>query len=70
MGERLLCKQEVVGSSPITSTTARTRQRSCRAAAAMRLRRESAPAFVASRGSRALARRERRAWKRAPSIGE
>ena len=24
MGERLLCKQEVVGSIPITSTTART----------------------------------------------
>ena len=26
MGERLLCKQEVVGSIPITSTTARTMQ--------------------------------------------
>ncbi len=30
MGERLLCKQEVVGSIPITSTTARTLQSSVR----------------------------------------
>ena len=36
MGERLLCKQEVVGSIPITSTTARTLQRSVRREARQR----------------------------------
>jgi hypothetical protein len=49
LGERLLCKQEVVGSIPITSTTeraqlvstARTIYRSSRAAPAVRLHRES-----------------------------
>ena len=53
MGERLLCKQEVVGSIPITSTTARTLQSSVRRKAQQRLRsnRESAP-----RGAREIDR--------------
>ena len=29
MGERLLCKQEVIGSNPFTSTTAATALRPC-----------------------------------------
>ena len=38
MGERLLCKQEVIGSIPFTSTTGHGRLRHCAAAAATGLR--------------------------------
>ena len=40
MGERLLCKQEVIGSIPFTSTTDFCAAK-CQGATAVRLRRES-----------------------------
>ena len=65
MGERLLCKQEVIGSIPFTSTTDRTMLRIVRvkAAAAVRLHRESTgfcDSKIPGRARRALARRKRR----------
>ena len=63
LGERLLCKQEVVGSIPITSTTERAKLVSSAAAVAQQPRehprKRCKASFVASRDSGALAPRER-----------
>ena len=50
MGERLLCKQEVVGSIPITSTTERAKLVSSAAAVAQQPR--EPPRDLRSRGAR------------------
>ena len=56
MGERLLCKQEVIGSIPFTSTTDRTTQSVVRveAAAAVPLHRESSRCRDAGSGDELL----------------
>ena len=55
MGERLLCKQEVIGSIPFTSTTARTTQSVVRRELRQRLREQPRER---QRGARAAASEE------------
>ena len=64
LGERLLCKQEVIGSNPFTSTTGEPTVR--RATGAAQRRREAPPARQADREPSWI---ERRHWRSAENQG-